>query len=118
MLDRFGKSIFVGFAEHEILWIKAAMSFKPRSRARVDAFREISELTGRSVDSIRQKAHMIEGARLDALAAERSRTITVPARDMRQARGIERPRHSTRSYASLGPSSITVDLRQAMGRRA
>ncbi len=49
MIDRWGNSVRVGWAAHEILWLEAAMSLPVLDRPA--AYKDISELTGRSLHS-------------------------------------------------------------------
>lgn len=60
MIDRFGKTINIAWSEHEALWVEAAMSLPPDQRAA--AYRDISELTGRTRDQIWAKAAKIRDA--------------------------------------------------------
>jgi len=53
MKDRFGRSIQVGWPEHHILWIEAAMTL-PRAERNV-AFNDIAEMTGRGYASVYYK---------------------------------------------------------------
>ena len=53
MKDRFGNPINVGWPEHHILWLEAAMSLPARDRA--EAFQDIADLTGRSFAAVYQK---------------------------------------------------------------
>lgn len=61
MLDRFGKTVRVAWAEHEILWLKAAMTL-PRTE-RWEAFQDISDMTGRTFAAITYQAQRLECAR-------------------------------------------------------
>lgn len=61
MLDRFGKRVVVGWAEHEVLWLKAAMTL-PRIE-RWEAFQDISDLTGRTFAAVTYQAQRLECAR-------------------------------------------------------
>ena len=54
MIDRWGKRIIVGWAEHEILWVKAAIKL-PRDE-RIEAFQDIASMTGRTEFAVRDKA--------------------------------------------------------------
>lgn len=107
MVDGLGNSIRLGFADHEIEWIKVAVSL-PRGPLRAAAFRDICALTGRHIEAVRQKGYHIEKLRLDAIM-QGSKTVMVPAR--------VHPVPQRRPH-SLPPSSITVDPRRLVGRRA
>lgn len=67
MLDRFGKRVFVGWAEHEIIWLKAAMTMTPRS---TDDLRDIAEMTGRSLSAVRTKMAKLEAEGMERRTAE------------------------------------------------
>lgn len=66
MIDRRGYRVAVGYSAHEILWLRAAIS---TGRRRAD-LQDISELTGRSVECLRQMSYKIrEADRLEEKAA-------------------------------------------------
>lgn len=69
MIDRFGDQVRVGFAPHEILWIKAALTLVYHERPA--AYRDIAAMSGRSIPVIRRKATEIEGKMLIAAAQKR-----------------------------------------------
>ena len=69
MIDRFGDQVRVGFAPHEILWIKAALTLVYHERPA--AYRDIAAMSGRSLPVIRRKANEIEGAMIIAAAHKR-----------------------------------------------
>lgn len=54
MIDHFGKPVRVGYASHELIWIRAAMRL-PRDE-RTEAYQDIAQLTGRTEFAIREKA--------------------------------------------------------------
>lgn len=81
MKDRWGKAIIVGWAEHEILWVKAAIKL-PRDE-RSEAFRDIAAMTTRTELAVREKAKAIRAQQqLDAvlLAPPATRRVLVPNR--------------------------------------
>ena len=55
MIDRFGNKVSIGYSEIELIWIEAANSL--RGYDRTCALYDISEMTGRSVANIREKAN-------------------------------------------------------------
>lgn len=66
MIDRFGKHIFIYFADHEILWIEAANHLDYHERQA--AFRDIAELSGRHLNDVRKKAHRLKRVQKEAAA--------------------------------------------------
>ena len=68
MIDRFGNVIFVGWAAHEILWLKAALELPYRDR--MPAFEDIAGMTGRPVSAIRAKAYALHSRAMATWAAE------------------------------------------------
>jgi len=67
MKDRWGKPIIVGWAEHEILWIKAAIKIRDRGE-RTEAFQDIASMTGRTEFAVRDKAKDIRAQQRADLA--------------------------------------------------
>lgn len=57
MLDRFGNKVSIGYSEIELIWIEAANSLRGYERS--CALYDISEMTGRSVSNIREKANLM-----------------------------------------------------------
>lgn len=57
MIDRYGNRIHVGWAEHEILWLRAAICLERQER--LNAYRDISAMTGRTIESVRAQAAKI-----------------------------------------------------------
>lgn len=83
MIDRFGRSIYVGWAAHEIIWLQSAMTLPHGERQ--NAYRDIASMSGRSFIAVKaQAASMrLNDRRLLAKAdAEilRNRTVLVPAK--------------------------------------
>lgn len=72
MIDRFGNALRVGWLEHEILWLEAAISLPFFQRQ--EAYREIAELTGRPETAVRYRAGQLKAAQ------ERAKAVLVPAR--------------------------------------
>lgn len=57
MLDRHGQPIRIGFQAHELEYITAAMTLPLRERE--SAYDQISDLTGRAVSSIKNRARKL-----------------------------------------------------------
>lgn len=57
MIASDGRDIQVGWSDHHIVWIEAAMTL-PRSE-RTDAYRDIAAMTGRTLTAVRCKAYWI-----------------------------------------------------------
>ncbi len=55
MLDRFGNKVSIGYSEIELIWIEAANSLRGYERA--CALYDISQMSGRSVANVREKAN-------------------------------------------------------------
>lgn len=55
--DRFGKPVFVAWADYQLLWIEAAISLDRPPR--MAAFLDIAALTGRSLQAVKTKAREI-----------------------------------------------------------
>lgn len=92
-VDRFGRPIRLGFADHEILWIEAALTLW--GRARREAFEDISAMTGRSYESIQAKAYKLTNARP-------RRSVPAPAVVAPQpVNGFQRPRYSVQQLVQM-----------------
>lgn len=81
MIDCHNKRIYVGWAEHEILWLQAAMVLPLSERSA--AYQDIADMTGRTYAGItwqvsRQRGLEREHNRLVRLTAERPQRITLP----------------------------------------
>lgn len=76
MIDHFGHTIKVGYSEHELIWLRAAMTL-PRGE-RISAFRDIAEMTGRPLYAIQCAAYRIHSQ--DVAAQIRARSLVVAAR--------------------------------------
>lgn len=75
MIDRFGKTIIIGWSEHEVLWLEAALSLPAHQQ--IPAFRDLSSMTGRSVAAIQHKASwLVEKAAI----ADQGRRLLIVAR--------------------------------------
>lgn len=84
MKDRWGNQIQVGWAEHEILWVKAAIKL-PRDE-RIEAFQDIAAMTGRTEFAVRDKAMVIRAKQRDdaaILAAQTPRRLFVATKHTR-----------------------------------
>lgn len=64
MKDRSGKTIYIAWARHEFIWLEAAMTLPKKQR--LAAYRDISNMTGRSMDAIARQAYNIECKRQEA----------------------------------------------------
>lgn len=51
MIDRYGRPLNLGWAEHEVLWLQVAMEEGP------EALRDLADLTGRSLDAVKTAAY-------------------------------------------------------------
>ncbi len=71
MIDRWGREIRIAWPAHHILWIEAAMSLP--IGLRTPAYRDIMELTGRTMQAIEGKVGRIYQDRRDAMRREASR---------------------------------------------
>lgn len=82
MIDRFGAPLYVGWAEHELLWVQAALTLDRYERG--PAYQQIAEMTGRTFSAVAYKASEIRREqRAEAVAvleAMRSRRVLVPER--------------------------------------
>lgn len=81
MIDRHGKPISVAYAEHELIWIRAAIRL-PRDD-RTEAFQDIAAMTGRTEFHIRAKATEIRAkqrATSEMLSHAKPRRSLVPFR--------------------------------------
>jgi hypothetical protein len=113
VIDRFGKTICVGWSAHEILWIEAAMSLGTRGE-RMQAFLDIASLTGRSYRNVRDKAHHLGQKKPTrdsgwSTASANSNRVMVPSRGW--FRQVRKP--------VLLPSDIPAPSRaRLMGGRA
>jgi len=72
VIDRHGHALIVGCQAHEILWLRAAMELPFRKRGA--AYRQVADMTTRSLDGVRRKAQLLgriarEEARLARQAA-------------------------------------------------
>jgi hypothetical protein len=66
MIDHEGSEVVVGWADHEIVWLEAALTLPKNERAA--AFQDIAELTGRTFCAVRSKSYwMNERKRLARL---------------------------------------------------
>lgn len=85
MIDRFGKTINVGWADHELLWLHAAIEL-PLASERSAAYRDLVFYTTRTYAEIYSKGERLltavnaakRGARLSAPAPSKV-TMALPA---------------------------------------
>ncbi|HCE08739.1 MAG TPA: hypothetical protein DEQ40_09100 [Oxalobacteraceae bacterium] len=79
MMDRFGRLILLGWPEHHILYVEAALTL-PRHE-KFAALYDIAEITGRSIKAVRMKANQLAAKKIhDAAEAETARRILVAER--------------------------------------
>lgn len=108
MIDRWGNWIIVSWQEHELLWVRAAITLP--SEARANAFRDIAEMRGASVCSVQRMATAVR--KQIAAEAEVEYLATHPVQVFARARPKPTP---------LPPSQLNQGARmQALrvGRRA
>lgn len=70
MIDRFGKPLSVGWSETEIIWLEAALTLK--GEIKFAAFRDISEMSGRSYGAVLAKAANVVEEKKEAWIAKLS----------------------------------------------
>jgi len=81
MITSAGKDVPVGWSDHHIVWIEAAMTL-PKNQ-RTAAYQDVADMTGRTLTAVRCKAYWIaeqreyERLRLEAATARR---VLVPIR--------------------------------------
>ena len=93
MISRFGQPIFLGWPEHHLEWIRAALTLDYKSRQ--FALQDIAEMTGRGIKAVRDRAKRIkEQDKRQAKIANR-RVMRLPPDWSRVS-----------SYRALGPSQI------------
>lgn len=105
MMDHKGKTIFVGWAAHEIVWLTAAAGLPNREQR--EAYEDIADMSGRTFAAVQRQANrMAAGAREIArrarIAAEQPERVILPA-------------------APLAPSTLNTSARMMamrMGARA
>ena len=100
MKDRFGRTIYMGWAEHELLWIEAALTLSRNDRTA--AFNDVAEMTGRTMRAIRFQAQRIR------------------KRDEKHAAAVavKKQRVQTPAHWMLGPSQLRQPTKaQLMGCR-
>lgn len=79
MLDRNGKLVRLGWAAHEMLWLRAAITLPLGPR--ITAYHDICEMTGRSFRAVQDRANKLRSKqRNDAatIEAARPKFILVP----------------------------------------
>ena len=77
MIDRFGRRISVGWPEHHLEWIRAALTLDWKERQ--EAYRDISELTGRGIKAVRDRAKVMKDMEKRHLLAAQRRVMRLPA---------------------------------------
>lgn len=78
MIDRFGSKVSVAWPEHHLVWVEAALTldFKDRQQA----YRDIAEMTGRSVSAVRDRAKHVKAQQgREAEHARRKVVMRLPA---------------------------------------
>ena len=58
MIDRHGKTVYVSWQAHELIWLQAALSLPRHDRPA--AYRDIAYMSGRAVSSVQRKALRLE----------------------------------------------------------
>lgn len=107
MIDRHGNKVYVGWSRHEMLWLRAAISLPQAER--MAAFRDISDLTGRPLSAIQDKATRVR--QQDRLVAA---SRLVPA----EPRRVVIPYRAATRGPRLMPSQLRQPTRaQLMGCR-
>ena len=77
MLDRWGNHIRVYWAEYEILWVRAAMTLPCAERQ--EAYRDIADMTGRTLAQVRGYANSVRNREEVARAKqEEERRAAIP----------------------------------------
>lgn len=87
-IDRFGNQIRLAWSDHEILWVKAALTL-PRHN-RMCAYRDISEMSHRTLGAVQTMARKIWAAGTDE-RAEAARALLVPVRRLPDDRASRVP---------------------------
>lgn len=89
MIDRYGHRVAVGWPEHHLEWIKAALSLD--MKARQEAFHDIAEMTGRGFKAVRARAYCINALERRHAAAHQRRAVmrlptgrSLPPSELRQ----------------------------------
>jgi len=108
MITKDGTEIIVGWSDHHIVWIEAAMTL-PKNQ-RTAAYQDIADMTGRTLTAVRCKAYWIgEKRHNEQLRIEAARTRRVLVVDT--GRGPYKPR--------LAPSQLApISKARLMGARA
>lgn len=109
MLDRFGSPGRVGWPEHSILWLEAALTL-PRDQ-HSQAFQDIADMTGRTLNAVRFKAYALLTQRLDVRIAD--------AAAIKKAQHAAMLARRTARLCGLPPSQIPApSMARLMGARA
>lgn len=58
MISRFGQPLYLGWPEHHLEWVRAALTLDYKERQL--AFRDIAEMTGRGIKAVRDRAKRIK----------------------------------------------------------
>lgn len=89
MIDRYGHRIAVGWPEHHLEWIRAALTLD--MKAKKAAFHDIAEMTGRGFKAVRARAYCINALDRRHAAAHLRRTVmrlptawSLPPSELRQ----------------------------------
>jgi hypothetical protein len=99
VIDRFGNRVSVAWPEHHLIMIEAALTLPFQERQ--DAFRDIAEITTRTLPQVRNRAYEISRqAQRQSQAHKRRVVMRLPA------------------HWQLGPSQLKQPTKlQLMGRR-
>lgn len=107
MIDHAGEDILVGWPDHHLVWIEAALTLALKER--LAAYQDISDLTGRTFTAVRQKGYWLAEKR----QAEQAR---IAAATSRRILVVDRGRGPNR--LKLAPSQLTpVSKARLMGCR-
>lgn len=105
MIDAFGRTVLVAYSEVETLWIQAANSLSAYDRSQ--AIYDISQMSGRTVRQIREKANELRQIALDErwLASTRSVMTARPFRG-RVPSGDPSTLKQTSTEAKMGSKAV------------
>lgn len=76
MIDRYGKKVSIYWAEHELEWVRAAMTLPFRERQ--EAYRDISAMTTRPLQAVRDRATTIK-TQEKRYAARMEKRVSAPS---------------------------------------
>lgn len=114
MIDKYGNSIFVGWEEHWLVWLRAANTLEREER--VSALEQISQMTGRSFKACKVKMNRM-------IAIERQEARELFGKFAMSPKEVYRrlfiPATTIQGMRCLGPSGLSVVTEAAkMGGKA